>query len=201
MANAAGGPLDEAVLSRLKGMREDIPELLRRLSEGRSRITAQEKSGTLCPEKQLTSNENEIRRLVSLLARADAAPAEEEILQKIALLKERNTVLSEECRKSELCDENGFLKGTFHIPFKARLYLDKKTRYAIYCEVEAQIKKFLQMGFTLMHADSHNYTHSYFSVYSEVSKLLKKYGFTSVRISRNVSEGEFSLPFKIYKTL
>lgn len=109
--------------------------------------------------------------------------------------------LSEECRNSDLCDENGFLKGTFHIPFKARLYLDKKTRYAIYCEVEAQIKKFLDMGFTLMHADSHNYTHSYFSVYGEVQKLLKKYGFSSVRISRNVAEGEFSLPFKIYKTL
>ena len=109
--------------------------------------------------------------------------------------------LSDECRNSVLCDENGFLKGTFHIPFKARLYLNKKTRYAIYCEVEAQIKKFLEMGFTLMHADSHNYTHSYFSVYSEVKKLLKKYGFTSVRISRNVSESDFSLPFKIYKTI
>ena len=29
--------------------------------------------------------------------------------------------LSEECAKSELCDENGYFKGTFHIPFKSRL--------------------------------------------------------------------------------
>ena len=50
-----------------------------------------------------------------------------------------------------------------------------------------------------MHADSHNYTHSYLSVYSEVSKLLKKYNFKSTRISRNVSSEEFSLPFKLYK--
>ena len=109
--------------------------------------------------------------------------------------------LSSECAKSELCDENGYFKGDFHIPFKSRLYLKKSIRMAIYSEVEAQIKKFLDMGFTLRHADSHNYTHSYFSVYSQVRRLLKKYQFTSARISRNVSENGFSLMFKIYKTV
>ena len=57
------------------------------------------------------------------------------------------------------------------------------------------------MGFTLMHADSHNYTHAYFSVYTQVRKLLKKYGFRSVRISRNIAPEKFSLPFRIYKDL
>ena len=109
--------------------------------------------------------------------------------------------LSDKCAKSVLCDENGYFKGTFHIPFKSRLYLCKSVREAIFCETEAQIKKYLDMGFTLMHADSHNYTHSYFSVYSQVSKLLKKYHFTSTRISRNVTEEKISLPFRIYKTL
>lgn len=109
--------------------------------------------------------------------------------------------LSKECAESSLCDENGIFKGTFHIPFKSRLYLPRKIRSAIYSEVEAQINKFLEMGFTLRHADSHNYTHSYISVYCEVKKLLKKYGFTSVRISRNVSENAFSLPFRIYKEI
>lgn len=109
--------------------------------------------------------------------------------------------LSKECASSKLCDENGFFKGTFHIPFKSRLYLNKNIRHAICCEVEAQIKKYLEMGFTLMHADSHNYTHAYFSVYTPVRKLLKKYGFKSVRISRNVAPEKFSLPFRIYKDL
>ncbi len=109
--------------------------------------------------------------------------------------------LSEECAFSELCDENGFFKGTFHIPFKSRLYLSKKVRHAIFCEVEAQIKRYLELGFTLMHADSHNYTHAYFSVYTSVRKLLKKYGFKSVRISRNIAPEKFSVPFRIYKTL
>lgn len=104
------------------------------------------------------------------------------------------------CAKSDLCDENGYFKGVFHIPFKARLYLPKKIRQAIFVEVEAQIKKYIDMGFTLMHADSHNYTHSYFSVYSVIKKLLIKYGFKSTRISRNVSEKKLSVTFSIYKT-
>jgi glycosyltransferase involved in cell wall biosynthesis/predicted glycoside hydrolase/deacetylase ChbG (UPF0249 family) len=107
--------------------------------------------------------------------------------------------LSDECASSVLCDENGYFLGTFHVPFKSRLYLPKCVRRAIRTEVEAQIKKYIDMGFTLMHADSHNYTHSYFSVYSEVGKLLKKYNFKSTRISRNISSDGFSLPFKVYK--
>lgn len=109
--------------------------------------------------------------------------------------------LSRECAKSELCDENGYFKGVFHIPFKSRLYLKPGIRRAVYAECEAQIKKFEEMGFTLKHADSHNYTHSYFSVYYVVRKLLKKYNFTSARISRNVSGERFSLPFAVYKEI
>lgn len=108
--------------------------------------------------------------------------------------------LSKECATSELCDENGFFKGTFHIPFKSRLYLNKNIKRAIYAEVRAQIEKYIELGFTLMHADSHNYTHSYFSVYTQVGRLLKEYGFKTVRISRNIAPEKFSLPFKIYKT-
>lgn len=109
--------------------------------------------------------------------------------------------LSKECALSDLCDDRGYFKGVFHVPFFARLYLPSKVRNAIYAETKAQIKKFIDMGFTLRHADSHNYTHSYMSVYSQVKKLLQKYGFTSVRISRNVSSEGFKLPFMVYKAL
>lgn len=107
--------------------------------------------------------------------------------------------LSSECAKSALCDENGYFRGTFHVPFHARLYLPRNLRKAIYAEAEAQIKKYIELGFTLRHMDSHNYVHSYISVYMPLKKLLKKYGFTSVRISRNISEEPFPLPFKLYK--
>lgn len=109
--------------------------------------------------------------------------------------------LTEACAASELCDENGVLKGTFHVSFKARLYLPAAVSRAIAAETEAQIKKYLSMGFTLLHADSHNYTHSYFSVYRQVKPLLVKYGFKSVRISRNIPEGSFSPAFAVYKGL
>ena len=107
--------------------------------------------------------------------------------------------LTEICRKSSLCDERGFFKGEFHIPKRARLRLSKDVIEAIYCEAEAQIQKYLAMGFTLMHADSHNYTHTYLSIARPVNKLLKKYGFKSVRISRNIPRWDFPLSFIIYK--
>ena len=107
--------------------------------------------------------------------------------------------LTEEAKNSALCAPDGRFNGTFHRSFKNRIYLDKKTREAIYKETEAQIRKYIEMGFTLFHADSHNYTHSYLSVYIPVRKLLKKYGFKSVRISRNIPKGSFSLFFLIYK--
>lgn len=109
--------------------------------------------------------------------------------------------LTKECAASVLCDENGNFKGTFHIPFKARLYLPKKIRSVIYNEAKAQIEKYIGFGFTLMHLDSHNYVHSYFSVYSPISRLIKEYGFKTTRISRNVSKEALSLPFRIYKAM
>ena len=107
--------------------------------------------------------------------------------------------LTAKCEGSELCDEDGYLKGTFHVPLRSRLYLPPGIRRAIYAETEAQIKKYLAMGFTLRHADSHNFTHSYLSVYREVRPLLLRYGFHSVRISRNIPRGTFSPAFEIYK--
>ena len=109
--------------------------------------------------------------------------------------------LSKECRKSELCDVDGFFKGEFYKGLKGRFFLDRKTQLAIKKECEAQVKKYIDMGFTLMHADSHNYTHTYWSVAKNVRGILKKYKFTSVRISHNIPPENISFPFKIYKYL
>ncbi len=107
--------------------------------------------------------------------------------------------MSQECRKSPLCDENGYFLGTFHVPFSSRIFLKPSLRRAISAETEAQVKKYLKMGFSLKHADSHNYTHSYISVWQEVEKILKKYDFKSTRISRNIPQGSFSPVFSVYK--
>ena len=110
--------------------------------------------------------------------------------------------LSEKCRKnSVLCDENGMFKGSFHLSLKNRFLLDRNTVEAIAEETEAQIKKYIEMGFTLMHADSHQYTHTYLSVANPVNKLLETYGFKSVRISRNIPYDNISFLYVIYKKI
>lgn len=109
--------------------------------------------------------------------------------------------LTRECAESELCGGDGCFKGTFHVPLKARLHLKPSVRRAIRCEAEAQMKKYKELGFTLMHADSHNFVHTYFSVYMPIRKLLRKYGFKTVRISRNISGDCFSAPYGLYKLM
>ncbi len=109
--------------------------------------------------------------------------------------------LTRECADSPLCNENGEFIGNFHVSIRQRFFLSKEMRKAVYCEIDAQMKKYKCMGFTLMHADSHNYVHTYPSVAASYNKLLKKHGFKSVRISRNIPKGDFSLLFGVYKTL
>lgn len=48
-------------------------------------------------------------------------------------------------------------------------------------EIEAQIKKYLTMGFTMMHIDSHRNTLIDLPVWLAAKPLLKKYKFTSIR--------------------
>ena len=107
--------------------------------------------------------------------------------------------LSEECRNSELCDENGCFKNEFYKGIKGRFFLKRRIQKAIRKECEAQILKYISYGFKLMHADSHNYTHTYWSVSKNVIPLLKKYNFRSVRISHNIPPENISVFFKVYK--
>lgn len=110
--------------------------------------------------------------------------------------------MSEACRVNRtLCDDHGNFLGSFHLSLKKRFLLDRETTAAIAAEAEAQIQKYLAMGFPLMHADSHQYVHTYHSVANPVLPLLKRYGFKTVRLSRNLPGNDLSLPFAIYKGL
>ena len=110
--------------------------------------------------------------------------------------------LTRACQKNRmLCDEQGFFKGTFHLKLVNRFFVDGACSKAIAAEVEAQIQKYIEMGFTLMHADSHRYIHTYYSVAKVVHPLLVQYGFRSMRISRNLPGNDLSPLFSAYKTL
>lgn len=108
--------------------------------------------------------------------------------------------LTERCRRDPvLCAEDGRFLGQFHRALRGRFLLSRSTREAIREETREQIEAYLAMGFPLMHADSHQYVHTYFSAAREILPLLEAYGFRSVRISRNIPGG--NVVFRVYKRL
>ena len=110
--------------------------------------------------------------------------------------------LTARCQENPvLCDENGLFAGRFHRGLAGRLFLDRGTRAAIREEAQAQIQRYLDWGFPLRHADSHQYVHTYPSAARELLPLLRRYGFRSVRLSRNLPGNDLSLPFAAYKKL
>lgn len=110
--------------------------------------------------------------------------------------------LTECCRQDRvLCGSDGNFLGEFHKSYLGRFILPRKTLKAIREEVRAQIEAYIGMGFPLMHADSHQYIHTYYSCARIIIPLLKEYGFRTVRISRNLVGKELSIPFAVYKCL
>lgn len=72
---------------------------------------------------------------------------------------------------------------------KNRIFIPRVARKALEQEIEAQMQKYVSMGCTAMHIDSHHHLHHFPSVLPSVIKLAKKYGFKSMRISRNIGYG------------
>ncbi len=106
--------------------------------------------------------------------------------------------LTEEiCKLSTFVSEYGNFNSCLFSSYRIKFFLKPKEKRAVFNEVEAQIQKFLDAGFTLLHADSHGHVHTFPAIQKVVNKVLKKYGFSSVRISRNL--GIKKLPLKIFK--
>lgn len=84
------------------------------------------------------------------------------------------------------CDENGKFNGKIFIDRRLMLFLTVKEKVAVKNEICAQIEKYLQYDFRLLHADSHGHVHTFPSLQNVILKSLKYYGFKSVRISANL---------------
>lgn len=106
--------------------------------------------------------------------------------------------INELTKSSVLCDKNGQFNSEIR-KSKYRFYIGRKLCHIIYCELEAQIKKFIEDGFELKHIDSHQHIHTNYWVFLQVKKLYKKYSFNSMRISRNVFPNSMGLFTYIYK--
>ncbi len=96
--------------------------------------------------------------------------------------------------------ENGYFNGSFFGNKRMRFILTPKERKAVKAEIEAQIKKYIDSGFTLMHADSHGHVHTFVSLRGLILKALKKHEFNSIRISLNLNANT-SLSKRLYKKL
>lgn len=107
--------------------------------------------------------------------------------------------LTEGLRRCPLfCDAEGFFNGRFHNATKTRLVLPQSVKNLVADEVRAQVRKYKDCGFSLMHADSHQHSHTDFAITPLIIEILKSEGFRTLRIARNLGEG-MSLPNRIYK--
>lgn len=70
-----------------------------------------------------------------------------------------------------------------------RFFMPRATRKALEQEIEAQMQKYISLGCTAMHIDSHHHLHHFPSILPSVISLAKKYDFRSMRISRNIGFG------------
>lgn len=102
---------------------------------------------------------------------------------------------------SLFCDSAGQFNGArYRSGLKTRFLLPLEVQQAVKTEVEAQAKRFVELGGALMHADSHHHVHFDWSVGRIVVPKLKAMGFRTVRIGYNVGNGR-RLPVRIYRAI
>ena len=107
--------------------------------------------------------------------------------------------LTSNIKKTKLCNENGEFSGLFFKNMKNRILVSKSEKDALTEEIEAQMNKFIRFGFSVLHLDSHQHSHVNNSILFIVINLAKKYGFQSIRLSRNLPKREIKGFKKIYK--
>lgn len=106
--------------------------------------------------------------------------------------------LTEEIKSNRLfCDKNGFFNGVFHRSITTRLFLPRNATKALEKELEAQLRRYIELGLTEMHIDSHHHTHTDLSVASILFPMAKKMGFKTCRLSRDTTCGIFKTAYKI----
>ena len=101
-----------------------------------------------------------------------------------------------QCRM--FCNSSGEFNCEFHLDYRKRFHLPYKYDAIIRDELRAQIEEFIACGGVRMHADSHHHVHTDWSIARIAVPLLKEYGFTSMRKSRNAGIG-LGLAKKLYK--
>ena len=109
--------------------------------------------------------------------------------------------LSREIRGNPLiCSADGRFNAAFYHNTKYRLYMDSLSISQIEGEFRAQLKRFSELGFSELHIDSHHHVHTNYPVFLALKRLCGEFGFTYIRLSRNLYRGG-SILNRIYKGL
>jgi chitin disaccharide deacetylase len=94
---------------------------------------------------------------------------------------------------------DGTFNGSLIDIAKYRFIISRKDKLCIKDEVDAQMKKYINSGFSLMHIDSHHHIHNSISLVFIIIKLARKNGFKSMRICRNIVGKNKSFLKMLYK--
>lgn len=97
------------------------------------------------------------------------------------------TAAMREC--SYFCDASGEFTANFHRSKVSRFVLPHSLYDIIRNEIIAQVERFFDAGATLKHVDSHHHSHTDLSIAVLAFPILKRYGFKSMRLSRNFGCG------------
>lgn len=102
-------------------------------------------------------------------------------------------------KNKKLTDKNGQFTGTLATNLKNKFFLTPFDIKCIKIEVNSQMKKYINSGFTLMHLDSHHHIHTVPSIFFIILKMAKLNGFKSIRLSRNIVSPSESYLKILYK--
>lgn len=99
------------------------------------------------------------------------------------------------------CNPSGEFTGDFHRSIKTRLLLPTRYKKALVAECIAQIERYLDAGYRMMHLDSHHHVHTDLSIATTLLPIAKRYGFKTVRMSRTISAKPMGLTKSLYKAV
>lgn len=99
--------------------------------------------------------------------------------------------LTEKIAQNQLfCDHAGYFHAGFYKSTMKRLYMSPADVQMIRDELEAQIKKYLEYGFTCRHLDSHHHVHTNLPILKALIPLIKQNQIRTVRLGRNLFHKE-----------
>lgn len=107
--------------------------------------------------------------------------------------------LTNEIKKyKDFCDAEGNFNAKF-MKRKFVFFATRRKKKAIAKECEAQVVKYLNAGFSLMHFDSHGHAHTRLFLWNSIKKVMKNYKFISSRTS--IYNPDSSLFIRLYKNV